>query len=100
MEQIGRTEWFALGIVAMTTATVAHAVAGVVQILRDMLRTTPAGTPEAPPTAPARRPEIGLAGWWLFAGLFLAGTAVYHAVAGVREILREITHPGPARQAE
>ncbi|MFJ3788483.1 hypothetical protein [Kitasatospora sp. NPDC090091] len=89
MKEITRTEWFALGVVTLTAAGAAHAVAGAANIARDMMRPQPAGG-SVPPGGAAPLPVSGRSGWILFGAMVLAGSLVYHIASDTEQILKEI----------
>ncbi|MEZ0095603.1 succinate dehydrogenase/fumarate reductase cytochrome b subunit [Streptacidiphilus sp. EB129] len=99
MEQIGRGGWFALGIAGLVVAGVAHAVTGAAHIGSEMLRPEPDEGPGPASAGVCERVDSGPGGWILFGGLVLAGGAVYHVIAGVAEILRDLVRARPTVQS-
>ncbi|MFJ7064048.1 hypothetical protein [Streptomyces sp. NPDC101115] len=89
MDEIGRVEWFAVGVTGMALAAVAHAAVGAAHIAREMLR-----APGEEPAAGGSGVQVdsGPGGWLLFGALILTGGAIYHFVSGVGTIVREVVH--------
>jgi hypothetical protein len=90
MEEFGRSEWLTIGIIGLAAAAIAHAVSGTGHIARDMLRGETAGDTESAPVSASERVASGRGGWLLFGGLVLAGGAIYHVIASLLEILKDL----------
>ncbi|MEV4428504.1 hypothetical protein AB0K23_24625 [Streptomyces sp. NPDC049602] len=89
MDEIGRAEWFAIGVLGMTLAGAAHATIGATHVAREMLR-APAGNPGT--SGSDFQVDSGRGGWILIGALVLAGGSIYHFVSGVGTIVKEIVH--------
>ncbi|WP_369145162.1 hypothetical protein [Streptomyces sp. R44] len=89
MDEIGRAEWFGIGVIGMALAGTAHAAVGAMHIARDMLR-----APTENPASGVSDLEVmsGPGGWILFGALILTGGAIYHFVSGAGAIVKEVVH--------
>ncbi|ROQ33603.1 hypothetical protein EDD98_2631 [Streptomyces sp. PanSC19] len=92
MDELGRTEWFVIGVTGMALAAAAHAAAGAAHIARDVLRTPAGGNPGSEGEGSDFRPDSGPGGWILFGTLILASGAIYHFVSGVTTVVKEVVH--------
>ena len=90
MEQFGRSEWLTIGVVGLAAAGIAHAVSGAGHIARDLFRAESAGDTEPVSVSASQRIASGPGGWLLFSGLVLAGGAIYHVIASILEILKDV----------
>ncbi|MFJ8159991.1 hypothetical protein ACIRBY_03570 [Streptomyces sp. NPDC096136] len=89
MAEIGRVEWFAIGVTGMALAGAAHAAVGLAHIAREMLR---APVEDAVPGAADLEVVSGPGGWILFGALILTGGAVCHFVSGLGTIIKDVVH--------
>ncbi|MGW4159899.1 hypothetical protein [Streptomyces sp. NPDC004788] len=90
MDELGRVEWFAIGVTGMALAAVAHAAAGAAHIARETLRAPTGGNPGS--DGSDFQADSGPGGWILLSALILASGAVYHFVSGVRTVVKEVVH--------
>lgn len=94
-EKSGQIAWLGVTIVLVTAF---HAVKGVAEIARGILRTTdqrgPRGHEDGPSAVPAK-PTYEVAGWVLLAGAFITVKVLSRAVSELVEIVREILQPTP-----
>jgi len=90
--EFGRGAWILIGAMTVAVGAVFHAVAGLVEIVRDMMRTEPPDAHEqgeSPAVVPRRTPHEA-AGWVLIAGAGIAVGALSRVVADLAGIAREI----------
>ncbi|MFF0476456.1 hypothetical protein [Streptomyces sp. NPDC004284] len=90
MEDLGRAEWFAIGVAGMALAAAAHAAVGTAHIAREMLRAPTSGNPGSGDSD--FHVDSGPGGWILFGTLLMAVGAIQHFVSGARTTVREIVH--------
>ncbi|MFI0925844.1 hypothetical protein ACH4TP_18185 [Streptomyces sp. NPDC021012] len=93
MDELGRAEWFVLGVTGMALATAAHAAVGAAHITREMLRASTGGNPGS--DGSDFQVDSGPGGWILFGTLIVASGAIYHVVSGVSTVVKEIVHVTP-----
>ena len=94
--EFGRGAWIVIGAVTIAVGAVSHAVAGLLGIVRDMMRAEPRDGPgqsESPAVAPALMPHEA-AGWVLIAGASIALGALSHAAANLAGLAKEILRGG------
>ncbi|AVZ71224.1 hypothetical protein SLUN_02205 [Streptomyces lunaelactis] len=90
--EFGRGAWIVIGASTIAVAAAFHAVAGVAEILRDIMRNEPRNTygkGESPAVVPERLAHEA-AGWVLIVGAVMALGALSHAVATLAELVRDI----------
>ncbi|MFF1555958.1 hypothetical protein [Streptomyces sp. NPDC058279] len=94
-EEIGRAGWLFIGAATMAAGAFFHAIAGSVEIVREMLGADPPAVPE-PGSEPARhkRTEPQLDGWIVFGAVLLGTTTLFHAIAALVKIIKEVRGPG------
>ncbi|MGW5424571.1 hypothetical protein [Streptomyces sp. NPDC003943] len=89
MDELGRAEWFAIGVTGMALAAASHAAIGAAHIAREILR-APTGNPGS--DGSEFQADSGPGGWLLFGTLIMASGAIYHLLAGVRTVVKEVVH--------
>ncbi|MER5201729.1 hypothetical protein [Streptomyces sp. NPDC002825] len=90
MDELGRAEWFVIGVTGMALAAAAHAAVGAAHITRELLRTSTGGNPG--PDGSDFQVDSGPGGWILFGTMVLASGAIYHFVSDVRAVIKEVVH--------
>lgn len=90
MDELGRAEWFVIGVTGMALAAAGHAAIGAAHIAREMLRAPTGGNPG--PDGSEFQADSGPGGWLLFGTLIMASGAVYHFLSGVRTVVKEVVH--------
>ncbi|MGW7102614.1 hypothetical protein [Streptomyces sp. NPDC054838] len=95
-EEIGRAGWLFIGAATMAAGAFFHAVAGSVEIVREMLGGEPPAAPE-PGGEPARhhRAEPQLDGWIVFGAVLLGATTLFHAAAALVKVIKGLREHGP-----
>ncbi|MCJ1676558.1 hypothetical protein MTF65_04175 [Streptomyces sp. APSN-46.1] len=97
----GRGGWVVIGASGIALGAAFHAVAGIAEIARELIRREPrsaapeGGAPTA--VAPARPHEA--AGWVLIVAAAVVVSGLSHAVANLAELAREILRRKPASPA-
>ena len=94
--EFGKGAWIVIGVATIAVGAVSHAVAGLLGIVRDMMRADPSNEPgqsESPAVVPASLPHEA-AGWILIAGASLAVGALSHAAAKLAGLAKEILRGG------
>ncbi|WP_327415234.1 hypothetical protein [Streptomyces sp. NBC_01233] len=95
-EEIGRAGWLFIGAATMAAGAFFHAIAGAVEIVREMLGDELPAAPE-PGTEPARhhRAEPQLDGWIVLGAVVLGTTTLFHAVAALVKVIKEARKARP-----
>ncbi|MEV6734172.1 MULTISPECIES: hypothetical protein [unclassified Streptomyces] len=94
---IGKGGWVLIGASGIALGAVFHAVAGVAEIAKEMLRREPRavqGEGRSSPTAAPARPHEA-AGWVLIAAATVVVTGLSHAIANLAELARELLGAKP-----
>ncbi|MFJ5834716.1 hypothetical protein [Streptomyces sp. NPDC093089] len=93
MDELGRADWFVIGVTGMALAAATHAAVGAAHIAREVLRAPSDGNSGSDGSDGSDfRADSGPGGWILFGTLILASGAIYHLVSGVRAVAREVVH--------
>ncbi|MFF3618834.1 hypothetical protein [Streptomyces sp. NPDC002467] len=90
-EAIGRAGWLLIGATTMAAGAFLHAIAGFVEIVREMMGDEPPDVSESG-TKPAAhdRAQPGLGGWIVFGTVLLGATAIAHAVAALVKSIKDM----------
>jgi uncharacterized membrane protein YccF (DUF307 family) len=92
-EQIGGVDWFVFASLTLLLGALFHAIAGVVTIIKDALRSAP-DVPHVPRPVRAGAPaelQVAHGSWALLTGLTLALGAFFHIGRAVADLFRGTT---------
>ncbi|MFD7834448.1 hypothetical protein [Streptomyces sp. NPDC059761] len=90
-EEIRRAGWLFIGATTMAAGAFLHAIAGFVEIVREMMGGEPPKVSEpGPKPAAHKRAQPRLGGWIVFVAVWLGAATIAHAVSALVKSIKDM----------